>query len=66
MMDEEKEKLLSEETEKSVKFDDIVVNHLGEFGIYQKFLYALVTIPAITTAFPTMLPVFVLGEHLHR
>lgn len=51
--------------EKAVLFDDLL-EHLGKFGRYQKFLYILVVLPAICSAFPTMTLVFTLGEHNHR
>ncbi|XP_046374364.1 organic cation transporter protein-like [Haliotis rufescens] len=43
-----------------MKFDDILY-HLGEFGAYQKRIYVLTCIPAISVAFQTLLPVFYLA-----
>ncbi|XP_071114254.1 organic cation transporter protein-like [Haliotis cracherodii] len=40
-----------------MKFDTIL-EHLGEFGPYQKRLYLMVCVPAITCAFQSLLPVF--------
>ncbi|KAI6175339.1 Transporter, major facilitator family protein [Aphelenchoides bicaudatus] len=33
-----------------MKFEDLVVNHLGEFGLYQKVQFLLVCLPAMFTA----------------
>ncbi|XP_046583355.1 organic cation transporter protein-like [Haliotis rubra] len=43
-----------------MKFDTIL-DHLGEFGAYQKRLYLLVCLSAISIAFQTLLPVFYLA-----
>ncbi|XP_071113439.1 organic cation transporter protein-like [Haliotis cracherodii] len=43
-----------------MKFDNIL-EHLGEFGSYQKRLYLLVCLSAISIAFQTLLPVFYLA-----
>ncbi|XP_067674872.1 organic cation transporter protein-like [Haliotis asinina] len=43
-----------------MKFDTIL-EHLGEFGAYQKRLYLLVCLSAISIAFQTLLPVFYLA-----
>ncbi|XP_046583398.1 organic cation transporter protein-like [Haliotis rubra] len=43
-----------------MKFDDILT-HLGEFGPYQKRIYVLACIPAISVAFQTLIPVFYLA-----
>ncbi|XP_050415521.2 organic cation transporter protein [Patella vulgata] len=42
-----------------MKFDDIL-HHVGEFGPYQRRLYFLVCLPAITIAFHGMMPIFIL------
>lgn len=54
-----------QEEDELVPFDEIVAE-LGRFGRYQKLLYLLVVLPAITSAFPTMIMVFTLGQHKHR
>ncbi|XP_046583354.1 organic cation transporter protein-like [Haliotis rubra] len=43
-----------------MKFDTIL-EHLGEFGPYQKRMYLMVCIPAITCAFQSLLPVFTMA-----
>ncbi|KAK6170919.1 hypothetical protein SNE40_019202 [Patella caerulea] len=48
-----------------MKFDDIL-EHLGDFGPYQKRLYILVCLPAIIVACQVLLPVFILDIPAHR
>ncbi|XP_067674871.1 organic cation transporter protein-like [Haliotis asinina] len=43
-----------------MKFDAIL-EHLGEFGPYQRRMYLMVCIPAITCAFQSLLPVFTMA-----
>jgi len=44
---------------KAMKFDDILV-HLGQFGYYQKRLYLLLCLPAVSTGCYMMMLVFVM------
>uniref|UniRef100_A0A7E5A0H0 MFS domain-containing protein n=1 Tax=Panagrellus redivivus TaxID=6233 RepID=A0A7E5A0H0_PANRE len=37
-----------------VLFDDIVINYLGDFGRYQKFIFVLVCLPCIITAMDSL------------
>ncbi|XP_055382787.1 organic cation transporter protein-like [Condylostylus longicornis] len=46
-------------------FDD-VITHLGEFGRYQKRIYVLVCLPAISCAFHKLAGVFLLAKPEHR
>ncbi|XP_050391448.1 organic cation transporter protein [Patella vulgata] len=48
-----------------MKFDDIL-EHLGDFGPYQKRLYLLVCLPSIIIACQVLLPVFILDIPAHR
>lgn len=60
------EKLLEDDTKDvEIPFDEIL-NQIGQFGRYQKVLYAFICFPLIASAFPTMSMVFTLGSHLHR
>ena len=49
-----------------MKFDDILEKQTGEFGPYQKRIYVLVCLPAVTAAFLTLLPNFILAAPEHR
>ena len=44
---------------KTMKFDDILV-HLGQFGYYQKRLYLLLCLPAVSTGCYMMMLFFVM------
>ncbi|XP_069102161.1 organic cation transporter protein-like isoform X2 [Argopecten irradians] len=46
-------------------FDDVITS-IGEFGMYQKRLYAICVIPQLLTACLTLITVFTLNEHHHR
>ncbi|XP_033739709.1 organic cation transporter protein-like [Pecten maximus] len=46
-------------------FDDILIS-IGDFGKYQKRLYAFCVIPNMLTAALTLITVFTLNEHHHR
>ncbi|KAK6169201.1 hypothetical protein SNE40_020297 [Patella caerulea] len=48
-----------------MKFDD-VLEHLGEFGLYQKRLYLLVCIPGVANGLFVMVTVFMLAIPEHR
>ncbi|XP_052089051.1 organic cation transporter protein-like [Mytilus californianus] len=48
-----------------MKFDDIL-KHIGEFGYYQKRLYLLLCLPAISTGCYMMMLVFVMHAPDHR
>ncbi|KAJ8315875.1 LOW QUALITY PROTEIN: hypothetical protein KUTeg_008025 [Tegillarca granosa] len=48
-----------------MKFDDIF-QHLDEFGPYQRKLYFIICIPAITSAFHAVISVFLTGTPNHR
>lgn len=47
-------------------FDQLLIEHVGEFGKYQKFVYFLVCLAAIPTAFNNMEIVFVAGVPDHH
>lgn len=48
-----------------MKFDDILT-HLGQFGYYQRRLYLLLCIPAISTGCYMMMLVFIMAPPQHR
>lgn len=48
-----------------MKFDDILVN-IGQFGLYQKRLYLLLCLPAISAGCYMMMLVFVMHAPDHR
>ncbi|KAK3792215.1 hypothetical protein RRG08_035972 [Elysia crispata] len=50
----------------AMKFDDILEKHIGEFGAYQKTIYFLVSLPAVTEVIKILLPVFILATPKHR
>lgn len=45
-----------------MKFDDLLLD-IGEFGLYQKRLYALLVVPAVFDAMQLMNYIFILGSH---
>lgn len=49
----------------NILFDDLLES-LGKFGRYQKFIYMLIALPIICHSFPNMMMVFTLGKHDHR
>ena len=49
-----------------MKFDEILTNHLGEFGAYQKKIYFLLCLPSISAGFHMVVSVFLLGTPKYR
>ncbi|XP_046374361.2 organic cation transporter protein-like [Haliotis rufescens] len=49
-----------------MKFDEILEEHLGAFGIYQKRIYLLMCTPAIFCGLQLLSPVFTLNIPKHR
>ena len=48
------------EGQTKLTFDDILVDYVGEFGPYQKFVYVLACVPSIAAAYMTFMPVFIM------
>ncbi|CAL1541892.1 unnamed protein product [Lymnaea stagnalis] len=48
-----------------MKYDDLV-EHLGEFGPYQRKIYLLTCLPVLSAAIQSLLPIFILATPDHR
>ena len=49
-----------------MEFDDLLTNHLGEFGRYQKIIFILISLTAVASAFTTLGIIFVAAVPEHR
>ena len=49
----------------TMEFDDLLTNHLGEFGRYQIIIFCLVSITSTTFAFTNIGIIFVAGVPEH-
>ena len=49
-----------------MEFDDLLINHLGEFGRYQKIIFCLVSLTSIYFAVTNLGIIFIAGVPDHR
>lgn len=49
----------------NMEYDDLLVNYLGEFGLYQRLIYFTLCLTGIPAAFNIMSTVFLVGEPDH-
>nr|CAD2201538.1 unnamed protein product [Meloidogyne enterolobii] len=49
-----------------MKFDDVIVNHIGEFGLYQKTQLILLCLPSLITSINALSWTFAGADVLHR
>lgn len=48
-----------------MEYDELLTNHLGEFGLYQKIIFFIISLTAVPAAFNIMSTVFIVGVPDH-